>query len=122
MKYMLFAIVLLIASSRAFALGVDVGPVHVHGTKVKVGNTIDLKIVPDSLTKDDEEKDRIRTMRAHRKGDDNDNYTIKVVWKDLDDDSKELLKKVETGNVYKMKIEKQDDDWKLLKIRKNDDD
>jgi hypothetical protein len=115
-------LVLALVSGRAFALGIDIGPVHVHGTKVKVGNTIELKVEVDKVTKDEDEKDRVRKLTGHRKGDSDDKFEIKVIWKELDDDSKELLKEVKTEKIYKMKLEKMDDDWKLLKIRKNDDD
>ena len=114
-------LVLAVVSGRAFALGIDIGPVHVHGTKVKVGNSIELKVEVDKVTKDEDEKDRVRKITGHRKGDSDDKFEIKVVWKELDDDSKELLKEIKTEKIYKMKLEKMDDDWKLLKIRKNDD-
>lgn len=114
-------IALAMVSGRAFALGIDIGPVHVHGTKVKVGNTIELKIEVDKVTKDEDEKDRVRKITGHRKGDSDDKFEIKVVWKELDDDSKELLKEIKNEKIYKMKLEKMDDDWKLLKVRKNDD-
>jgi hypothetical protein len=103
---------------RAHALGIDIGPVHVHGTKVKVGNTIDLKIVADSITKDD---DKVTKIKAHRKGDDDDQFSVKVVWKELDDKSQELLKELKEDKIYQAKLEKLDDDWKLLKIRKIDE-
>jgi hypothetical protein len=109
---------ILLLSGRAYALGIDIGPVHVHGTKVKVGNTIDLKIVPDSITKED---DKVTKIKAHRKGDDDDRFTIKVIWKELDDKSQELLKELKEDKIYQMKLEKTDDDWKLLKVRKIDE-
>jgi len=109
-------------TGRAFAFGVDVGPVHVHGTHVKVGDSTDLKIVIDKIVTDEDDKDRVRKLEAHRKGDEDDKFKIKVVWADLDDDSKALLKKAKSDVVYKMKIEKMDDEWKLVKIRANDDD
>src|SRR5471030_3240394 len=86
----------LTVSGRAFAFGIDVGPVHIHGTKVKVGDNMDLKIELSKIVRDDDEKDRVRKMEGHRKGDNEDSFKIKVVWSDLDDDSRELLKKAKT--------------------------
>jgi hypothetical protein len=117
----LLVAVALMWTGRAFAFGVDVGPVHIHGTHVKVGDSTDLKIVVDKVVVDDDDKERVRKLEAHRKGDEEDKFKIKVVWSELDDDSKALLKKAKTDVVYKMKIEKLDDDWKLVKIRENDD-
>ena len=108
-------------SGKAFAFGVDVGPVHIHGTKVKVGSTIELKIIADKIVKDEDEKDRVRRINAHRKGDSDDKFDIKVVWADLDDDSKAILKKLEKDTIYVMKLEKLDEDWKLLKVSKDKD-
>jgi hypothetical protein len=110
----------MLLGGKVFALGIDVGPVHIHGTKVKVGNTINLKIVADTITRDEDDKDRVRGINAHRKGDEDDKMTIKVIWADLDDDSKTLLKGMKTDTIYQAKLEKQDDDWKLLKIRNTD--
>ncbi len=110
----------LIANGSARAFGVDVGPVHVHGTKVKVGSTIELRIEIDKITKDEDKEDRVKRLKAHRKGDSDDEFLIKVSYADLDDDSKDLLKKVKTDTIYKVRLEKADDDWKLLKIRKDD--
>jgi hypothetical protein len=109
-------------TSRVFAFGVDVGPVHIHGTHVKVGDQTDLKIVVDKITVDEDDKERVRKLEAHRKGDEDDKFKIKVVWADLDDTSKDVLKKAKEDVTYKMRIEKMDDDWKLVKIRANDDD
>ena len=109
-------------SGRAFAFGIDVGPVHIHGTKVKVGDNMDLKIELSKIVRDDEEKDRIRKLEGHRKGDSEDTFKIKVVWSELDDDSRELLKKAKTETVYKLRLEKLDDDWKLVRIRVNEED
>jgi len=119
-KILCFAVAaVLLSSGRAIAL--DIGPVHIHGTKVKVGNTIDLKIVPDKITLDDDKKDQVKRIKAHRKGDNEDNFIIKVEWKDLDDKSQEMLKELKEDKIYQAKLEKMDDDWRLLKIRKVDE-
>jgi hypothetical protein len=115
----LLAVMLL--GCRVYAFGIDVGPVHVHGAKVKVGNKMDLKIVADSIVRDEDEKDRVRRIEAHLKNNGVDKFTIKVVWADLDDDSKAVLKKLKTDTNYKAKLEKMDDDWKLVRIRDEDD-
>ncbi len=106
------------ASTRVLAF--DLGPVHIHGTKFKVGDTMDMKILVTRIVRDDEEKDRIRKLEGHRKGDDTDGFKMKVVWSDLDDESKELLKAAKEDTVFNIKVEKLDDDWKLVKIRKDD--
>ena len=106
-------------SGTSFAFGIDIGPVHIHGSKIKVGSTIVLKIIPDKIVRDEDEKDRVRKINGHRKGDTDDKFIIKVVWADLNDDSKAVLKKLEKDALYVMKLEKQDDDWKLLKIGKD---
>jgi hypothetical protein len=108
---------LLTLSGKAFAI--DIGPVHIHGTKVKVGSTIELKIVVEKIKMHDEEKDRVKTLRGRRKNSD-DKYDIKVPWGDLDERSREILKKVKEDESYEMKLERMDDDWRLLKIRRND--
>lgn len=118
---LLFAGILLSVPARVFAFGVDIGPVHLHGTKVKVGSDIELKVVPDKIVRDDDEKDRVRKISAHRKGDPEDRLEIKVVWADLGDESKNLLKKMKPDSVYKMKIEKMDEDWRLVSVRNEDD-
>jgi hypothetical protein len=112
---------ILVLSGRAFAFGIDVGPVHIHGTKVKVGDNMDLKVTITKIVRDDDEKERVRKLEGHRKGDNDDVFKIKVVWSDLDDDSRELLKKAKLDTVYKLRLEKLDDDWKLTRIRTNDD-
>src|SRR5438445_8720326 len=84
--------VLAVSSGRAFAFGIDVGPVHIHGTKVKVGDNMDLKVTITKIVRDEDEKDRVRKLEGHRKGDTEDVFKIKVVWSDLDDASSELLK------------------------------
>ena len=83
---------------------------------------MDMKILITRIVRDDEDKDRIRKLEGHRKGDDTDSFKLKVVWSDLDDDSKELLKTAKEDTVFKLKVEKLDDDWKLVRIRKNDED
>ncbi len=107
-------------SDRAFAFGVDVGPVHIHGTKVKVGDDMETKVNVTKIVRDDDEKDRVRRLEGHRKGDSEDKFKIKVVWADLDDESKDVLKKAKSETVYKVKIEKLDDDWKLVRVREDD--
>jgi hypothetical protein len=114
----LLLVAMLFVSGRVFALGVDIGPVHVHGTKVKVGSSVEFKIVVDKVVQDDDQKDRVRRIKGHRVGSD-EKFDIKVAWSDLDDDSKELLGKAKVDNSYKMKLEKSEDDWRLLKIRKD---
>src|SRR5437764_1068720 len=113
------ALAAMLSIGRVFALGVDVGPVHVHGTKVKVGSTIDLKIVIDKIVQDDDDKDRIRRIKGHRVNSD-ENFEIKVPYGDLDDRSKELLKKLKTDKSYEMKLERGEDDWRLQKLRNDD--
>ena len=101
---------------RAFALGVDVGPVHAH-TK---GSTEELKIVIETIVKDDDGK-AVTKLHARRKGGD-DTFKIKVVLADLDKETKELLETtLKTGAVYKAHLEKLEDNWKLLKLRKSDE-
>lgn len=106
---------------RAFAFGVDVGPVHIHGTKVKVGDDMEIRVNLTKIARDDDEKDRVRKLEGHRKGDPEDKFRIKVVWADLDDTSRDILKKSTTDNIYKIKVEKLDEDWKLIRIRPEDD-
>jgi hypothetical protein len=113
------AIAILLAGGKAFALGVDVGPVHLHGTKVKVGSTVDLKIIVDKVTMDDDEKERVKRIRGHRLNSD-EKFEIKVPWGDQDDRSREILKNLKEEKTYEMKLERLDDDWKLQKIRKDD--
>ncbi|HEY3319154.1 MAG TPA: hypothetical protein VGP72_01600 [Planctomycetota bacterium] len=127
MRY--FAALLLIglfASPKAFALGIDVGPVHIHGTKVKVGEEINLWIVVDKVkTEDDDGKDKpkiIKKIVGHRKGDTDDKFDIKVVADELNDKSKQVLAKVKEDEKYRMQLKKLDDDWKLLKIRMEEED
>jgi len=106
----------LVFCGRAFALGVDIGPIHAH-TK---GSTEELKIVIDTIDKDDDGK-VVTKLHAHRK-DGEDKFKIKVVLADLDDKTKDLIKtKLKTGVTYKATIEKLEDDWKLLKLRKSAD-
>jgi hypothetical protein len=71
----------------AFALGVDVGPVHVHST----GASESLKIVIDTIVKDEDTRAVIK-IHAHRKGDSDDKFQIKVSMADLDDESKTQIK------------------------------
>jgi hypothetical protein len=102
---------------KAFALGVDVGPVHAH-TK---GSTEELKLVIDTIVKDDAGK-VVTKLYAHRK-DGDDKFEIKVMSADLDNETKDLIKDtLKAGVTYKANLEKLDDDWKLLKLRKSKDD
>jgi len=117
MRAMLLLAMVLV-SGHVFALGVDIGPVHLHGTKVKVGNSVELKISVDKLVQDDEQKDRVRRIKGHRVGSD-EKFDIKVAWSDLDDDSKEIIAKAKVDSSYKMKLEKTSDEWRLLKIRRD---
>jgi len=107
----------LVFCGKAFAVSVDAGPVHMH-TK---GSTEELKIVIDKIVKDDDGK-AVTKLHGHRK-DGEDAFKIKVVFADLDDKTKELIEtKLKTGATYKASLEKLEDDWKLLKLRKNEDD
>jgi hypothetical protein len=117
----LLAALSICACGRVFAFDVDIGPVHLHGAKVKVGSTIDLTIVPDKISRDEDDHDRVRNIKAHRKGDADDKFITRVVWADLDDKSKEVLKKLSTETAYEATLEKLDDDWQLLKIRVSTD-
>jgi hypothetical protein len=117
----------MLVCGKVFALGVDVGPVHVH-TELpsvhvyKTGTTESLKLVIDSIVKDEDNKAVIK-IHAHRKGDSDDKFQIRVSIADLDDDSRDLIKhKLEVDVVYKVRMEKLDEHWKLLSIRKNEDD
>jgi hypothetical protein len=106
----------LVFCGKAFALGVDAGPIHAH-TK---GSTEELKIVIDTIAKDDAGK-AVTKLHAHREGGD-DKFEIKVKYSDLDDKTKDLIETtLKTGVIYKAHLEKLDDDWKLLKLRKSDD-
>ena len=107
----------LVFCGKAFALGVDVGPVHAH-TK---GSTQELKIVIDTIVKDDNSKAVIKFI-AHRK-DGEDKFQIKVAYSDLDDKTKDLIETtLATGVSYNAHLEKLEDNWKLLKLRKDKDD
>ena len=117
---LLLVLAAFLISERAFAFGVDVGPVHIHGTKVKVGDDMETKVNVTKIVRDDDEKDRVRRLEGHRKGDSEDKFRIKVVWADLDDESKDVLKKAKSDTIYKVKIEKLDDDWKLVRVREDD--
>jgi hypothetical protein len=107
----------LVLCGRAFALGVDVGPVHAH-TK---GSTEELKIVIDTVVTDPDSKAVTKIFARRKDGD--DKFEIRVVYADLDDETKDLIKAtLKTGGTYKAHIEKLDTDWKLLKLRKSKDD
>jgi len=108
-------------SSQVFALGVDIGPVHVHGTNVKVGDSTTLSVTVDSITRDENDKSRVVRIEGHHKGDKGDKMTIIPTRGDLDDDSKDMLKRIKEDNTYSMKLERMDDGWKLTKIRPDDE-
>lgn len=102
---------------KAFSLGVDIGPVHVH-TK---GSIQKLKIVVDTIVKDDDGK-AVTKLHAHRKNGD-DKFEIKIVYADLDKDTTDLVKNsLKTGVIYKANLEKLEDNWKLLMLTKSEDD
>lgn len=120
------AVVLLFVTPKVFAFGIDVGPVHVHGTKVKVGEHIDLKIVVDRIRFEEsdkhKEKEKVIKIFGHRKGDSDDKFEIKVDEGDLDEGSVKTLRHVKEDKRYEMRLKKLDDDWKLDRIRKEDED
>lgn len=118
----LFLLVALAGVARVQAL--DLGPVHIRGTDVKVGSEVKYNVVVDKVTREEaksgEEKSaKIRTIYGHRK-DGDDKFEITVPHDDLDDDSKDMLKKVEEGKTFNMKIKRMDDNWKLIKLREKD--
>jgi hypothetical protein len=107
----------LVFCGKAFALGVDIGPVHAH-TK---GATEELKIVVDTIVTDDVSK-AVTKLLAHRT-DGEDKFQIRVAFPDLDNKTKELIETtLKTGVSYKAHLEKLEDNWKLLKLRIDKDD
>ena len=119
----LLAAGMLFVSGRVFALGIDVGPVHIHGTKVKIGEETTLKIVVDKLKYEEKgDKKELRQIKGHRKGDSDDKFEIKVDKEDLNEDSKEVLAKIKEDKRYRMTIKKLDEGWRLLKIKVDDED
>jgi hypothetical protein len=113
---------LLLGAGRAFAFGIDVGPVHIHGTKVKVGEETTLRIVADELKYDDKDgKKVLKSVKGHRKGDSEDTFSIKVDMGELGDSSKEVLAKIKEAKRYRMTIRKQDEGWLLMKIKEDDE-
>ena len=79
-----------------------------------------MKIVVDKIIIDDASK-AVTKLFAHRKGG-NDKFEIKVASEDLDKETKELIKDtLKEGARYKAHLEKLEDDWKLLKLRKDDE-
>jgi hypothetical protein len=107
----------LVFCGKAFALGVDIGPVHAH----TAGSTQELKIVIDTIVKDDNSKAVIK-LHAHRT-DGEDKFQIRVAFSDLDDRTKELIETtLKTGISYRAHLEKLEDNWKLLKLRIDKDD
>jgi len=118
----LLAAAVLFVSGRVFALGIDVGPVHIHGTKVKIGEETTLRIVVDKLKYEEKgDKQELKEIRAHRKGDSDDKFEIKVDKEDLNEDSKEVLSKIKEDKRYRMTIKKLDEGWRLLKIKVDDE-
>ncbi|MCZ7645244.1 MAG: hypothetical protein M5U26_08165 [Planctomycetota bacterium] len=110
---------------RALAFGIDIGPVKIHGTKVKIGEDITLRMTVDKIEhaekKEGEETAKIARIKSHRKGDGTDNFDIKVDYADLDEDSREYIPRVREEKTYSMKVKKTDEGWKLLKVRPDDD-
>lgn len=104
----------------------DLGPVHIHGTDVKVGDSVNFDITVDKVTKEEaksgEEKSaKVRLIYGHRKGDEKDKFEVSVPYDDIDGDSKDLLKKLEEGKTFKMKVKRVDErEWKLVKLREKD--
>ena len=114
---------MLLAPGRVFALGLDVGPVHIHGTDVKVGDETTLKIVVDKLVYEEKDGAKVlKVIKGHRKGDTDDNFTIKVDRDELNDSSKEVLAKIKEDKRYRMSIKKMDEGWRLEKIKVDEDD
>jgi hypothetical protein len=105
---------------KVFAFGLDVGPVHVHDTNVKVGSSIDITLVVDKIVRDEEKREHVRRIYAHHKGSEDDKFLVKVDWADLDDRSQEILRGAKTDEPYDVSLEKLEDDWKLVKIRRHD--
>jgi hypothetical protein len=115
---MVLAGIVLLGCARAHALGLDVGPVHLHGTKVKVGSSVEVKVTVDKVLSDSEKRDLVTRMEGTRVNSD-EKFSIRVPSGDLDDRSVEILKEVKSERTYVMKLERAEDDWKLLKIRKD---
>ena len=114
---------MLLVSGRAFALGIDLGPVHIHGTDVKVGNETELKIVVDKLKYEEKGDAKVlKEIKGHRKGDSDDKFEIKVDQSELSDSSKEVLAKIKEDKRYKMTIKKLDEGWRLEKIKLDEED
>lgn len=117
MRFVLMAFALL-CCGKAFALGIDIGPLHLHGTKVKIGTSMEFKVIPSNVVTDEDDKERVRRVNAVRVNSD-EKLDIKVTWADLDDESKSILKSIKTDSSYKVKLERLVDEWKLLKIRRD---
>lgn len=114
------AVILGLSMGNAFALGVDVGPVHIHGVNVKVGESTTLSVTVDRIIRDEGDRDRIVKLEAHHQGDKDDRFSIFVNRNDMDDDSRNQLARLREDNTYSMKLERSDSDWKLLKIRSDE--
>ncbi len=111
---------------KAFALGIDVGPVHIHGTKVKVGEEINLWVVVDRIKREDS-KDKnkpgdIKRIYGHRKGDTDDKLEIVVSYEELNKKSLEILQGIKEDEKYRMQLKSLDEDWKLLRVRLEEED
>jgi len=114
---------MLLVSGRVFALGIDVGPVHIHGTDVKVGDETTLKIVVDKMRYEEKGDAKVlKEIKGHRKGDSDDKFTIKVDKDELNDSSKEVLANIKEDKRYKMSIKKLDEGWRLQKIKLDEED
>ena len=94
-----------------------------NGTKVKIGEETTLRIVVDKLTYEEKgDKKELKHIKAHRKGDSDDKFEIKVDKEDLNDESKEVLAKVKEEKRYRMTLKKIDEGWRLLKIKMDEED
>src|SRR5688572_5631587 len=114
MRYLMLAFALF-CCGQVYALGIDIGPIHLHGTKVKIGSSVEFKLIPSKIVTDDEDKERVRRINAVRVNSD-ESFDIKVTWADLDDESKSILKTMKTDSVYKFKLERLVSEWTLRKV------
>lgn len=114
----ILAVAVLLCAARSDAL--DLGPIHIHGTDVKVGGEVNFDITVDKTTKEEVktgEEAKLSTIYGHRKDDEKDKFEISVPYADLDKDSKDLLKSLENSKTYKMKVKRMDENWKLIRLR-----
>ena len=87
---------LIVAGGTGRCLGLDLGPVHIHGTDVKVGNEVNFditveKVAKAALKEGQEGKPQVQEIQGHRKDDEGDKFKISVPSEELDKESKELL-------------------------------